>query len=166
MGNKILVLLGPLALYWFGIGNLKKLGYDVVTYDTIENGSGLEQIISLVEAENPDLVAVDGCFPLRAAAIGRILTERGVKCLPILLGRDWKKRCKRDRDGVVIEVYRPVVDMLRQAFGDNGFLAFDKGGDVRDKIGDIQDLGAALEKILPRVVAGMGAAESRDETAD
>ncbi len=87
MGNKILVLLGPLALYWFGIGNLKKLGYDVVTYDTIENGSGLEQIISLVEAENPDLVAVDGCLPLRAAAIGRILTERAVKCLPILLGR-------------------------------------------------------------------------------
>jgi len=170
MGNKILVLLGPLTLFWYGVDNLKKLGYDVVTHDMVENGSGLEQIFLLVEAENPNLVAIDGCFPLRVAAIGHALIERGIKCLPILEGRDWTKRYqrKKNKDGVVIEelVFRPVVDRLCSSFGKNEFFAFDGRGDIRDKLGDIQDLKAALEKILPPAIVGTGTAESHEETAD
>lgn len=134
MGDKILVLLGPLTLFWYGVDNLRKLGHEVVTYDMIENGSGLEAIIGVVEAENPTLVAIDGSFPLRTAAIGRALTERGVKCLPILLGSDLEKR-RRKRDGEIRFINRPIVDMLIEVFGCNSsgdLEAFDKRGEIAD----------------------------------
>jgi len=163
MGNKILVLLGPLTLFWYGVRNLKKLGYDVVTHDMVENGSGLEQIFLLVEAENPNLVAIDGCFPLRVAAIGHALIKRGIKCLPILERRDWTIRRRKSKEGAVVES-RPVIDRLCESFGD-GFLAFNTRGDLCGRTGEIHDL-SALEKILPPAIVGTGTAESHEETAD
>lgn len=166
---KILLLSGPITLYWHGVSDLKKLGHEVVTHNMIENGSGIEAIIERVEDKKPDLVAVDGCFPLRAAAIGRILMERGVKCLPILLDRDWKKRYKRNKgDGAVTAVYMPVVDLLCDALGgdEDEFLAFDKSGNIRDKSGNTQDLRAMLEKFFRPAVVETDAVEKRGETTD
>ena len=170
MGKRILILVGPSTLFWYGVRNLKKIGYEVVTDNTLENGVDSRRIIALVETENPHLVLVDGCPPLRAATIGRLLTARGTKWFPILEGRDWTKRYqrKKNKDGVVIKelVFRPVVDRLCLSFGRNEFFAFDGRGDIRDKLGDIQDLKAALEKILPPAIVGTGTAESHEETAD
>jgi hypothetical protein len=163
---KILLLSGPITLYWHGVSNLKKLGHEVVTHDMIENGSSVEAIEAIIECEDkkPDLVAVDGCLPLRAAAIGRVLTERGIRCLPILLDRDWKRRYKRNKgDGAVTAVYMPVVDLLCDALGgdEDEFLAFDKSGNIRDKSGDTQDLSVVLEKIFRPAVVETDVAEKR-----
>lgn len=143
--GKILVLVGPLTLYWHGIDNLKRMGHEVVVHSTIENGSGLEQIFSLVETEKPALVLVDGCFPLRAAAIGQALIERGIKCLPILERRDWTLRRWKSKEGAVVEG-RPVIDRLCESLGDR-FLAFNTRGDLCGRTGEIHDL-LALEKFF------------------
>ena len=140
----MLVLLGLLSLYWHGLDSLKKLGHEVMTYDMIENSSGnIEAIVKLVMTENPELVAVDGCFPLRAAAIGRALAERGVKCVPILLSKDMEKLRRKTREGEVQFINRPIVDMLIEAFGGNEY----GGLDAFDKRGEVTDLQPVLERM-------------------
>lgn len=141
--GKILVLLGPLTLYWHGLESFKKLGHKVITHDMMENGS-IEAIIDVVDAEKPDLVAIDGCFPLRAAAIGKDLIGRGTKCIPVLLVKDIEKRRRKTRDGRIEFVNRPIVDMLVEAYGHNSSNDLD----AFDKRGEISNLQSVLERVL------------------